>query len=118
MKPAPPPLRRTRRSIREKEFFYSVIFFGSVTALVLGFLAYLWIYNEVNLQVKEIAELEEIRENVRTENGQLEGEIASLSRADRITEIARTQLQMVSPEPESLAVFVDAALLTLPGDAR
>lgn len=74
-------------------------------------LTYLWVYNEVNITDREISGLNRIQENIAVENREIRSEIGRLSRIDRITEIARKELQMVTPEPESLVVFVDKEIL-------
>ncbi|MFQ6675429.1 MAG: hypothetical protein ACE5LH_03680 [Fidelibacterota bacterium] len=83
----------------------SLLFFAVSLLSISGLLTYLWVYNEINITVKEIDALGRIRETVAAKNIQLTSEIAALKRVDRITRIAEDELHMVTPEPETLVVF-------------
>lgn len=94
-----------RRSRQKQEFVNSLLFFVVSLLSISGLLTYLWVYNEINITVRDTDALETIQENVEAENVQFYSEIAALKRVDRITRIAEDELHMVTPEPESLVVF-------------
>jgi len=104
--------RRRRRTQRDRQDFINSLLFFVISVLFLsGFLTYLWIYNEINLTVREIVELEQIHENLLTENRELENTNAALRRSDRISAVARDKLGMIAPEPETLVVYIDPDIL-------
>ncbi|MCH8068306.1 MAG: cell division protein FtsL [Candidatus Marinimicrobia bacterium] len=104
-------IKRNRKSKKQQEFINSLLFFVVTLLSISSLLTYLWVYNEVNITDREISGLKRIQENIAVENREIRSEIGRLSRIDRITEIARKELQMVTPEPESLVVFVDKEIL-------
>ncbi|MFQ6674142.1 MAG: hypothetical protein ACE5GH_05080 [Fidelibacterota bacterium] len=98
---------RRRRSKQQQEFINSLLFFITSILSIAGLLTYLWVYNEIGITARENDALQRIRGNVGEDNLQLRSEIAGLRRVDRITGIARSELNMVTPEPETLVVFVN-----------
>lgn len=100
---------RTRRG--QQDFINSLLFFLVAILSISGLLTYLWIYNEINLTMREIIELEQIHENLLTENRELENTNAALRRSDRISMVAREKLGMITPLPETLVVYVDPEIL-------
>ncbi len=104
-------IKRTRRSKRKQEFINSILFFLITVFSISGILTYLWVYNEINITSRENEALKRIRDNIIEENRVLHNDIAGLNRIDRISQIVKKELQMVSPAPESLVVFVDPELL-------
>ncbi|MBV54910.1 MAG: cell division protein FtsL [Candidatus Marinimicrobia bacterium] len=101
--------RKTRKN--QQDFINSLLFFVISVLFISGFLTYLWIYNEINLTVRDIVKLEQIHENLLTENRELDNTNAALSRSDRIASVARDKLGMISPEPETLVVYVNPDIL-------
>lgn len=78
-------------------------------SVVIGlFVGYLWIHNTVTSTIKENMALRRMETQLENRNKELESAVSQLSRGDRIQRIARQELQMVTPEPESLVVFLDA----------
>ena len=65
---------------------------------------YVW---DQNIVIKERDELLRTEATLQSQNRLIRSEIAHLSRADRIKEIASTKLSMVTPVPETLAVIID-----------
>lgn len=96
--------RKTKGS--RDDFFFTFSFVVVITVLIGLFLGYLWIYNSVTGTIKENMALRRMQTQLENTNKELKSELSVLSRGDRIKRIARTQLHMVTPEPESLAVFV------------
>ena len=74
---------------------------------VTGLLIYLWVYNEIILTEKGNAGLRKTKEALLEDNNRLEGNIARLMRADRITSLAEKELSLVTPVPETLVVFIE-----------
>ena len=74
---------------------------------VTGLLIYLWVYNEIILTEKGNAGLRKTKEVLLEDNKRLGGNIARLMRADRITSIAEKELNLVTPVPETLVVFIE-----------
>ncbi len=77
--------------------------------LIVFMVFYVWIYNRTNALYQEVADLKRLENEMSAQNKILAVEIEQLSRSDRIKEIASTQLQMVVPVPETLAVVIDAS---------
>jgi len=103
---------KKRRSKKQREFINSLLFFVISLLSITGLLIYLWVYNEINITERENVALERIRKNASAENVELSSEIAGLIRVDRITKIAKDELKMVTPEPETLIVFINPEILT------
>ena len=74
---------------------------------VTGLLIYLWGYNEIILTEKGNVGLRKTKEALLEDNNSLEGNIARLMRADRITSLAEKELSLVTPVPETLVVFIE-----------
>ncbi|MBF88221.1 MAG: hypothetical protein CMG75_00920 [Candidatus Marinimicrobia bacterium] len=94
-------------SRKQKEFINSIIFLSISLLSVAGLLTYLWVYNEIIITEKGNDGLIFSRENLSENNRRLRADIARLMRADRITSIAEQKLNLVTPVPESLVVFID-----------
>ena len=77
--------------------------------LIVFMVFYVWIFNRTNALYQEVADLKRLENEMSAQNKILAVEIEQLSRSDRIKEIASTQLQMVVPVPETLAVVIDAS---------
>lgn len=104
-------LQKKRRSRKQQEFINSLLFFVISLLSICGLLTYLWVYNEINITARENSTLEKIRKSLIAENVEYRSQIARLARVDRITQIAERELNMVTPEPETLVVFIDATVL-------
>lgn len=104
-------VRRKRKSKRQQEFINSLLFFVVSILSISGLLTYLWVYNEINITTRENVALDRIRANMIDENSELFSQLTRLKRVDRITRIAEKELSMVTPEPETLVVYLDDAHL-------
>ncbi|MDP6457026.1 MAG: hypothetical protein QF613_00170 [Candidatus Marinimicrobia bacterium] len=109
------PVQRKRKSKRQQEFINSLLFFVVSILSISGLLTYLWVYNEINITTRENVALRKIKVNMIEENGELFSQITRLKRIDRITRIAEDELSMVTPEPETLVVYLDDSHLYKPG---
>ncbi len=99
-------------SHQKSDDLFFTLSFMVVMALMIGlFLGYLWMHNTVTTTIKENVALQQFEQKLTNKNKELRSEISQLSRGDRITTIAREKLGMVSPEPESLVVFVPNNLI-------
>ena len=68
---------------------------------------YVWIFNHTNKLLKEIDEIRPVETHLVSQNRYIKSQIAKLSRADRIKEIATSKLHMTTPSPETLAVIIN-----------
>ncbi|NQT98178.1 MAG: hypothetical protein HQ562_10595 [Candidatus Marinimicrobia bacterium] len=98
---------KRRNSKRKKEFIQTVTFFFISIFSITGLLIYLWVYNEINLSIRDVSALEKIEAGLVNDNKLLTNAIARLERIDRITGIARNELGMVTAAPETIIVYVD-----------
>ncbi len=96
-----------RSSKRKKEFLQTVSFFFISIFSITGLLVYLWVYNEINITVRDVSALEKISAGLLNDNKMLTNTVARLERIDRITDIASRQLGMVTAIPETIVVNVD-----------
>jgi len=96
-----------RRSRRSRDIIQTLVFFGVSALAVVGLIAYLWVYTEVDetLQAIEIqqATLAELEDDIKS----IQSRVEYLSRADVIAQRARNDLGMITTQPETLTVFVD-----------
>lgn len=74
--------------------------------LVSAAISYLWFYNQNDLVAIDLAEKQTQIQEMTNANRELEIEIERLTQIDRITNIARSQLDMVVPPAESLVVYI------------
>ena len=81
-------------------FFFWIIF------LVSSAIAYLWAYNQTDVVALELVETQALIKEIENTNRDLQTAIDQLSQIDRITRIARQELNMVTPAAESLFVYL------------
>jgi len=97
-----PYSRRTRqRSGPSLTAFFFWTFFLVTTAI-----AYLWTYNQTDVMAARMADARLTIAQLENENRELQAAIDNLARMDRITRLARNQLEMHVPAPESLIVYL------------
>ncbi len=106
--------KRRKLSRKQREFINSILFLAVSLLSVTGLLIYLWVYNEIILTEKTNDGLHQSRASLMEDNRRMKADIARLMRADRITAIAEKDLKLVTPEPESLVVFMEAGSLAKP----
>jgi len=96
-------IRKITRKKAKKEA--SAFAFVIVTAMAFGLMiGYVWLNNEVTSTLNNISALNKELALKKTAGKLLEAEIASLSRADRITNFAKENLNMVFPPPQSITL--------------
>jgi len=106
-------VRKKKKSRVSRDFFFTMSFLLVMSILIGCFLGYLWIHNTVTETIKENVALRKMERQLENRNKELRSEISELSRGDRIKRIAREQLHMQSPEPESLIVFIDSQHMSM-----
>lgn len=100
--------KRRKPSRKQKEFINSILFLAISLMSVTSLLIYLWVYNEIILTEKGNTGLRQTKSALVEDNQRLSADIARLMRVDRITAIAERDLELITPVPESLVVFIDA----------
>ncbi len=99
-------MRKKRVSKKQKEFIQTLMFFFVTIIMIVGLISYLWVYTEVDETLLAIEIQDSTVEELLNDIKQLESEIESLSRADVIASRAKTELNMVSTHPETLAIQI------------
>lgn len=84
-------------------------FFFWTFFLVSTAIAYLWIYNQTDVVAAARVGNEVLIQELENTNRELQATIDNLARIDRITRIARDDLNMYVPPAESLIVYVPQA---------
>lgn len=98
------PKKKEKRTSKS-DIFFTLSFMIAISLLIAVFLGYLWVHNSVTTTIKENVALRRMEEKLDNRNRELKSQIRRLSRGDRIKRIAREDLGMVIPEPESLVVL-------------
>ena len=68
---------------------------------------YLWIYTEIDQTVINIETQKEVSRELKNSLNEIEIEISRLSRGDRISRVARTELDMIPAKPETIMIYID-----------
>ena len=97
---------KKRRSRKNNDLIQTVIFFSSSILSIAGLIIYLWIYTEIDQTVINIETQKQVSKELRNSLNELEIEISRLSRGDRISRIARTELGMVPAKPETIMIYI------------
>ena len=98
---------KKRRSRKNNDLIQTVIFFSSSILSIAGLIIYLWIYTEIDQTVINIETQKEVSKELKNSLNELEIEISRLSRGDRISRVARTELDMVPAKPETIMIYID-----------
>ena len=104
--------KRKRRSKRNREFFQTLLFFSTTILSISGLIVYLWVYTEVDETMLAIEVQTHVSKELDNTVKELKMDITELSRGDRISYVARKELNMVPAEPETLVIFIDQDQLT------
>ncbi|MBO02721.1 MAG: hypothetical protein VXX52_03300 [Candidatus Neomarinimicrobiota bacterium] len=100
--------KKRRASIRNNEFAQTVLFFSSSLLSIAGLIAYLWIYTEIDQTFINIETQKQVYNELENSINELEIEISQLSRGDRISLVARNELDMIPARPETIMIYIDS----------
>ena len=101
-------MRKRRRSLKNKEFFESIIFFSSSILSIFGLIMYLWIYTEIDQNMLAINTQKKVKNELENNLNELKMEISQLSRGDRISKYAKDELGMIPAIPETLIIEINS----------
>ena len=96
---------KRRRSRKNREYLQSFLFFCSSILSIAGLLIYLWVYTEIDETVINIETQKQVMFELKNTIDELEIEISKLSRGDRISYVARTELGMIPAKPETVMIY-------------
>jgi len=102
---------RKRISKRSRDIIQSIIFFVSTIVVISSLIIYLWVYTEIDETLLAIEIQNSTANKLDNEVRELKSEIESLSRPDVIAKKARTELDMVFTEPETLLISINKNLI-------
>ncbi|MBT3478860.1 MAG: hypothetical protein HOA15_08735 [Candidatus Marinimicrobia bacterium] len=105
------PKKRKRRTKKNREFFQTLLFFSTTILSIVGLIVYLWVYTEVDETMLAIEIQNEVARVLDNSVVELIMDIAQLSRGDRISQVARTELKMVPAQPETLMIVINENIL-------
>lgn len=98
------------RSIKRKEFLQTIMFFVFTAVTILGLIAYLWVYSEVDETLFAIEVQVSTMQELQSENEELASKIEYLQRADVVARKASIDLGMTPAVPESLTVYIPSSV--------
>ena len=101
-------MRKRRQSLKNKEFFESIIFFSSSILSIFGLIMYLWIYTEIDQNMLAINTQKKVKNELENNLNELKMEISQLSRGDRISKYATDKLGMIPAIPETLIIEINS----------
>ena len=101
-------MRKRRQSLKNKEFFESIIFFSSSILSIFGLIMYLWIYTESDQNMLAIGIQKKVKNELENNLNELKMEISQLSRGDRISKYAIDELGMIPAIPETLIIEINS----------
>ena len=100
-------IKRRRRSKKNTEFLQTLLFFFTTLLSISGLIIYLWVYTEIDETMLAIEIQNQVAKELDNTVKELKMEIAQLSRGDRISYVARTELNMIPSQPETLMIYID-----------
>ena len=100
-------IKRKRRSKKSSEFIQTLLFFMTTMLSISGLIIYLWVYTEIDETMLAIEVQNQVTKELDNSLKELKMEVLSLSRSDRISSVARNELNMVPAEPETLMIFIN-----------
>ena len=107
-----PAKKRKRRSKKNREFFQTLLFFSTTILSITGLIFYLWVYTEVDETMLAIEIQNQVSIELDNSVNELKMDITQLSRGDRISQVARTKLNMIPAQPETLTIYIDNNIVT------
>ena len=100
-------IKRKRISKKSSEFIQTLLFFMTTMLSISGLIIYLWVYTEIDETMLAIEVQNQVTKELDNSLKELKMEVINLSRSDRISSVARNELNMVPAEPETLMIFIN-----------
>ena len=100
-------IKRKRRSKKNKEFLQTLLFFFTSILSIVGLIAYLWVYTEVDENMLSIDIQMQVEKELQNTVKELKMDIAQLSSSGRISNFARNELKMIPANPETLTININ-----------
>ena len=100
-------IKRKRRSKKSSEFLQTLLFFLTTILSISGLIIYLWVYTEIDETMLAIEVQNQVTKELDNSLKELKMEVLNLSRSDRISSVARNELNMFPAEPETLMIFIN-----------
>ena len=100
-------IKSKRRSKKSSEFIQTLLFFMTTMLSISGLIIYLWVYTEIDETMLAIEVQNQVTKELDNSLKELKMEVLNLSRSDRISSVARNELNMVPAEPETLMIFIN-----------
>tara|TARA_B100000686_G_scaffold98161_1_gene105078 strand:- start:145 stop:465 length:321 start_codon:yes stop_codon:yes gene_type:complete len=100
-------VKRKRRSKKNKEFLQTLLFFFTSILSIVGLIAYLWVYTEVDENMLSIEIQMQVEKQLKNTVKELKMDIAQLSSSGRISNFARNELKMIPANPETLTIYIN-----------
>ena len=100
-------VKKKRRSKKSADFLQTLLFFIITTLSISGLILYLWVYTEIDETMLTIEIQNQVTKELDNSLKELKMEVLNLSRSDRISSVARNQLNMVPAEPETLMILIN-----------
>ena len=100
-------IKRKRRSKKNKEFLQTLLFFFTSILSIVGLIAYLWVYTEVDENMLSIEIQMQVEKELQNTVKELKMDIAQLSSSGRISTFARNELKMIPANPETLTIYIN-----------
>jgi cell division protein FtsL len=100
-------IKKKRRSKKRSDFLQTLLFFITTLVSISGLIMYLWVYTEIDETMLTIEVQNQVTKELDNSLKELKMEVLSLSRSDRISSVARKELNMVPAQPETLMIFIN-----------
>jgi cell division protein FtsL len=100
-------IKKKRRSKKSSDFLQTLLFFITTLVSISGLIMYLWVYTEIDETMLTIEVQNQVTKELDNSLKELKMEVLSLSRSDRISSVARKELNMVPAQPETLMIFIN-----------
>jgi cell division protein FtsL len=100
-------IKKKRRSKKTSDFLQTLLFFITTLVSISGLIMYLWVYTEIDETMLTIEVQNQVTKELDNSLKELKMEVLSLSRSDRISSVARKELNMVPAQPETLMIFIN-----------
>ena len=100
-------IKRKRRSKKSSEFIQTLLFFMTTILSISGLIVYLWVYTEIDETMLAIEVQNQVTKELDNSLKELKMEVLNLSSSERISSVARNELNMLPAEPETLMIYIN-----------